>query len=150
IAHAPGPRGSPQVPQGPNDSLSAKLAPLPPTANTDNRRSSFVPWHEGHTGCCAPSTMVSNCCSHSLHRYSKMGIATPSFQPHCVSCIAAEEIVVRRAQPRKFPLRERVREPADDTACHSRKLAAPRPEEPGRWSVVLGPASPQPRRESRS
>src|SRR5882672_2281745 len=91
MAQAPGPRGSPQVPQGPNDSLAAKLALLPPTANTDNSRSSFVLWHEGHAGCCAPSTIVSNCCSHSLHRYSKMGIATPSFQPHCVSCVSAED-----------------------------------------------------------
>src|SRR5215475_7368058 len=127
MVQAPGPRGSPHVPQGPNDSLAAKSVLFPPTANTDNSRSSFVLWHEGHAGCCAPSTIVSNCCSHSLHRYSKMGIAPPSLQPHCVSGISAEEIVVRRAQPRKFPLKERVREPADDTACHSRKLAAPRP-----------------------
>src|SRR5438093_13147469 len=83
MAQAPGPRGSPQVPQGPNDSLAAKLSLLPPTANTDNNRSSFVLWHEGQAGCCVPSTMVSNCCSHSLHKYSRMGMATSSLQHHC-------------------------------------------------------------------
>src|SRR5438094_4004959 len=71
-------------------------------------------------------------------------------QHHCVSCIPAREIVVRRAQPRKFPLRERVMERADDTVHHSRRLAVPRPGEPGRWSVVLLPERPRPRRESRS
>src|SRR5215813_14895067 len=91
MAHAPGPRGSPQVPQGPNDSLAAKLSLLAPTANTDNNRSSFVLWHAGHMGCCVPSTIVSNCRSHSLHRYSKMGMGYPSPQHHSVLCLAAED-----------------------------------------------------------
>src|SRR6266446_5265770 len=90
MAQAPGPRGSPQVPQGPNDSLAAKLSLLAPTANTDNNRSSFVLWHVGHTGCCAPNTIVSNCRSHSWHRYSKMGIDYPSLQHRSMLSLAPQ------------------------------------------------------------
>ena len=49
---------------------------------------------------------------------------------------------MRRAQPRKFPLRERVMEQADDTVHHSRRLAVPRPGAPGRWSVAPLPEMP--------
>src|SRR5262249_48362247 len=91
MVQAPGPRGSPHVPQGPNDSLAAKSVLFPPTANTDNSRSSFVLWHEGHAGCCDPSTIVSNCCSHSLHRYSKMGISPPSLHHHSMQRVSAED-----------------------------------------------------------
>lgn len=46
--HAPGPRGSPQDPQGPAGRAELD-APLADTANTDSCGSSFLVWHFGHS-----------------------------------------------------------------------------------------------------
>jgi len=48
IEHAPGPRGSPQLPQGAGDALGRSEGEDPPTANVESRRSSSTLLHEGH------------------------------------------------------------------------------------------------------
>ncbi len=76
IEQAPGPRGSPQLPQGPGISRAAALE-LPEWAEkTESCFSSFSLLHEGHCGVSLePRTSVSNLWSHFLQAYSKIGIA---------------------------------------------------------------------------
>lgn len=76
IEQAPGPRGSPQEPQGPGASRAAALE-LPEWAEkTESCRSSLLLLHEGHWGVSPePRTSVSNLWSHFLQAYSKIGIA---------------------------------------------------------------------------
>lgn len=75
MEQAPGPRGSPQVPQAPRPSALPGPRELPVTAeNVERSFSSFALRHEGHWGRSRPKTRVSNSLSHSLQRYSKMGI----------------------------------------------------------------------------
>ena len=76
----PGPRGSPQLPQPPLDFEGADFAksPLPfadPTANAENCCSSLVLSQAGQCAFFVPVTMASNCLSHSLQTYSKIGMA---------------------------------------------------------------------------
>jgi hypothetical protein len=53
IEQAPGPRGSPHVPQGPDGGAIVDLAgPLECAANTDSCFCSSTPWHAGHDGDC--------------------------------------------------------------------------------------------------
>jgi hypothetical protein len=77
MEHDPGPRGSPQVPQGaagdePNAGVFFPLR----TANTESCCSSFRPWHAGHCGRLEldPCTMVSNRWEQSLQTNSKIGM----------------------------------------------------------------------------
>ena len=42
MAQAPGPRGSPQLPQGPAEGIGDALEPFVATANTDNCGASFL------------------------------------------------------------------------------------------------------------
>src|SRR6516162_8395049 len=66
---APGPRGSPQDPQGlaGRDELEA---PFAETANTESCGSSFLVWHLGHSAFSLPYTKASNWWWHSLQMYS--------------------------------------------------------------------------------
>lgn len=54
----PGPRGSPQLPQGPADGalpkLAAEDAPFAETANTESCGASFLLWHLGHSAFSLP------------------------------------------------------------------------------------------------
>src|SRR5215467_6522270 len=76
MEQAPGPRGSPQVPQGPTDSLGAD-PPLADTAKTESCGASFLLWHLGHPGFSAPKTRASKRWLHPRQMYSKIGIAFP-------------------------------------------------------------------------
>jgi hypothetical protein len=74
---APGPRGSPHVPQPPLIGWASRALVLPDedtAAKTENCFSSFWLRQAGHPGCCEPVTSVSNRCWQSEHTYSKMGI----------------------------------------------------------------------------
>ena len=73
MEQAPGPRGSPQDPQGPADGTDAD-APFAATANTDSLAVRLLPWHFGQEALSSPKTRASNSCRHVLHEYSKMGI----------------------------------------------------------------------------
>jgi hypothetical protein len=59
IEQAPGPRGSPQLPQAPTDAdaLAELLADI---AKTDNCCVSFLLWHFGHSALPLPYTNASN------------------------------------------------------------------------------------------
>src|SRR5690348_9702402 len=72
IEQAPGPRGSPQLPQGAGD--EAKLFSELPTAKLDNCCSRFFPEQDGQRGESAPRTTASKRRSQSLQIYSKIGI----------------------------------------------------------------------------
>lgn len=78
MAQAPGPRGSPQLPQGPAEGTGDALELFVATANTDNCGSSFLLWHEGHSAFSDPYTSASNWRLHSLQTYSKIGMR-PTF-----------------------------------------------------------------------
>ena len=67
--HAPGPRGSPQLPHGPGEVIRIG-SPLVCAANTDSFRSSAVPWQAGHAGVSLDRTSVSNSFAHVLQAYS--------------------------------------------------------------------------------
>ena len=58
--HAPGPRGSPQVPHAPPLDAKALSFSPPLTANREIFCSSFVLSHLGQAAFCEPSTMLSN------------------------------------------------------------------------------------------
>ena len=68
IEQAPGPRGSPQEPQG-ADCGEERLA-LPETANTERRRSTRALSHLGHATRAFPLTNLSKRDSQSRQRYS--------------------------------------------------------------------------------
>jgi hypothetical protein len=74
IEHAPGPRGSPQLPQAPPSGVAPLDAPLADTANTESCGSSFLLWHFGHSALSFPYTSASNSCWHWLQMYSKIGM----------------------------------------------------------------------------
>ncbi|HZU41426.1 MAG TPA: hypothetical protein VE994_02050 [Terriglobales bacterium] len=78
IAQAPGPRGSPQLPQGPADGIGDALELFVETAKTDNCGSSFLLWQEGHSAFSDPYTKASNWRFHCLQMYSKIGMR-PTF-----------------------------------------------------------------------
>lgn len=65
----PGPRGSPQLPQGPAARRGAG-APGADIANTDSLGASFLPAHLGQAAFCEPKTSASNSWWHSLQAYS--------------------------------------------------------------------------------
>jgi hypothetical protein len=50
IEHAPGPRGSPQLPQGAGDAFGRSEGEDVPTANVESSRSSSTLLHDGHVG----------------------------------------------------------------------------------------------------
>lgn len=83
IEQAPGPRGSPQVPQGPGAPMRIEgpppLVPLVCAANTDSRFSSAVAWQAGHSGVSFPRTSVSNVCAQALQAYSYSGTSGRSY-----------------------------------------------------------------------
>src|SRR5262249_24657351 len=71
----PGPRGSPQLPQGPGSPLNEAAVLLPPlTANLESCWFSFLLSHFGHFGVFDPSTIASKRCSQSPQMYSNIGI----------------------------------------------------------------------------
>ena len=75
MEQAPGPRGSPQVPQGPAEGMDADPA-LEETAKTDSCGESFLLWQRGQAGFWLPKTRASKRCLHPLQMYSKIGIRT--------------------------------------------------------------------------
>src|SRR5215472_10013310 len=56
---APGPLGSPHVPQGPGSAANADVLSPPLTANREICWSSFLLSHFGQAACCEPNTMLS-------------------------------------------------------------------------------------------
>ena len=60
IEHAPGPRGSPQLPQAPPIDGALPLAPFAETANNESCGTSFRLWHFGHSAFSLPYTSASN------------------------------------------------------------------------------------------
>jgi hypothetical protein len=70
----PGPRGSPQVPQGPAGWRAAAAAPPVPTAKVEMSFSSFLPPQDGQAGFADPVTIVSNLWEQSRQAYSKRGM----------------------------------------------------------------------------
>ena len=75
MEHAPGPRGSPQVPHPPEGMLpEAEL--LAETAKTESCGDRLLLWHFGQEGFSLPSTKASNRWSHSLQEYSKIGMVS--------------------------------------------------------------------------
>jgi len=88
MEQAPGPRGSPQVPQAPRPSALPGPRELPVTAeNVERSFSSFALRHEGHWGRSRPKTRVSNSWSHSLQRNSKIGIRSTLSVVHAVGAV---------------------------------------------------------------
>jgi hypothetical protein len=76
IEQEPGPRGSPQDPQGPT--LAARCGGLAAlTANTDNCFSMSALAQAGQAGVWPARVKNSNWRPHAWHRYSKSGM------PHC-------------------------------------------------------------------
>jgi len=77
MEQAPGPRGSPQLPQAPLGAADGEDCedPLADTANTESSCASLRLWHFGHEAFSAPNTRASKRWSHCLHVYSKMGMA---------------------------------------------------------------------------
>jgi len=71
---APGPRGSPQEPQGAVEAL-LPAEPLADTAKTLSCGLSFRLWHLGHFALSRPNTKAPNSCWHSWQMYSKIGMA---------------------------------------------------------------------------
>ena len=72
IEHEPGPRGSPQLPQAPDE--GEKLFCDSETAKVESCWSRFRLAHPGHSGASDPRTIASKRRSHSLQTYSKIGI----------------------------------------------------------------------------
>jgi 16S rRNA (cytosine967-C5)-methyltransferase len=61
MPHAPGPRGSPQLPQGPAEGAEAALElPFADTAKTESCGASFLLWHFGHAALSRPKISASN------------------------------------------------------------------------------------------
>jgi len=76
MEHAPGPRGSPQLPQAPEEAGAADEL-FAETAKTDSCWASFLLLLQvGQTGFSLPNTRVSNRWSHPLQMYSKIGMTT--------------------------------------------------------------------------
>src|SRR5881628_1333497 len=73
MEQAPGPRGSPQLPQPRPEGLGDD-APFADTAKTDNCGASFLLWHCGQSAFSLPYTSASKEWLHSLQTYSKIGI----------------------------------------------------------------------------
>lgn len=72
----PGPRGSPQLPQGPGAGREPELL-LGPTAKLESCCWSLPLLQDGHSGRAPPRELItraSNWWPHSLQMYSKMGI----------------------------------------------------------------------------
>jgi hypothetical protein len=79
IEQAPGPRGSPQLPQAVTGiSFCEKPSPRLAAANTDNCFSNFLPLHEGHSIAVEALTSSSKFFPQSLQTYSKIGITDSS------------------------------------------------------------------------
>src|SRR5437762_1580399 len=74
MEQAPGPRGSPQVPQDPAV-RGGDPAPLPPTANTESWRARSSLRQEGHVGAVEPLTRLSKRFRQFRQTYSKIGIS---------------------------------------------------------------------------
>ena len=72
MEHDPGPRGSPQLPQGPGEGREEALL-LGPKAKAESCCSSLAPLHDGHSARFEPITRASKEWPHSLQMYSKMG-----------------------------------------------------------------------------
>jgi hypothetical protein len=70
----PGPRGSPQLPQGPGAEREEELL-LGPTAKVESCCWSFALWQDGHSARFEPRTTASKWWPHSWQMYSKMGIS---------------------------------------------------------------------------
>ena len=84
MEHAPGPRGSPQLPHAPAEG-EALAVPFAATANTESCRARFLLWHLGHSAFWFPYTKASNPWSHSLQTYSKMGMIRLLATTYCIS-----------------------------------------------------------------
>jgi hypothetical protein len=83
----PGPRGSPQLPQGPAEGAGLADPFLADTANTESCAARFLLWHFGHSAFRLPITSASNECSHCLQTYSKIGmIALQSLTLFKINC----------------------------------------------------------------
>lgn len=79
--HAPGPRGSPHIPQA----LAAMPLEAPPpsfmlAANIESCFSRLVPLQDGHSTSTVPRTRVSKPRWQSMHTYSNIGISATSLQ----------------------------------------------------------------------
>jgi hypothetical protein len=98
----PGPRGSPQLPQAPED-IAVADEPLAWTANTDIREASFLPWHFGQLAFSFPITKASKEWLQSSQVYSNKGIGrfpqlyvsveqflTRLYSANPIPCIATE------------------------------------------------------------
>ena len=71
-AQEPGPRGSPQAPQG--SGLDEAQDALSPTANADICFSTLAALQDGQVGTVEPWTSSSNRWRHSWQTYSKIGM----------------------------------------------------------------------------
>jgi hypothetical protein len=79
MEQAPGPRGSPQLPQAvTGNSLCENPSPGLTAANTDNCFSNLLPLHEGHSIFVSCRTSNSKFFPQSLQTYSKIGITDSS------------------------------------------------------------------------
>jgi hypothetical protein len=76
MEHAPGPRGSPQLPQAPEEA-GASDELFAETAKTDSCGvSCLLLLQVGQTGFSLPNTRASNRWSHPLQMYSKIGMTS--------------------------------------------------------------------------
>ena len=76
IEHAPGPRGSPQEPQPPDELADSAKDPelLPATAKTESCGANCLLWHLGQAAFWVPKIRASKRCSHLVQTYSKIGM----------------------------------------------------------------------------
>jgi len=77
IEQAPGPRGSPHIPQAPPVEAGIEDGPVdgPPTANTDSCFSSSTPAQAGQAGACPARVRNSNLWPQPRQAYSNRGMA---------------------------------------------------------------------------
>jgi hypothetical protein len=70
IEHDPGPRGSPQVPHAPGESVARVLEEEEDTAKVESRRSRSALLHVGQAGSVEPNTIFSKRFPQPRHLYS--------------------------------------------------------------------------------
>jgi hypothetical protein len=66
----------PHAPDGTPQGIDPAGLEFALTANVESCFSSFLLWHEGHSGLREPITIASNLLPQSLHLYSKIGISS--------------------------------------------------------------------------
>src|SRR5690349_1434123 len=70
IEQAPGPRGSPQLPQGAGEALGRSVGDEDETANLESNLSRSTELHDGQEGVTEPRMIFSNRLPHPRHSYS--------------------------------------------------------------------------------